>query len=284
MATLVEKLQQAALDKDTPVNDLLRRVKLVATKLGLASVEDWVDHELNGYTSSAPPDYRKVHGTPIAVNPYGGPMPIGGHVDGLSWRTIREPVSALEALLNSTASGGTLQIGYPDKVREKLDRSNDVRGWNYYLQVSPSELNRILDRVRTLVLDWTLNLEKAGIMGTNDSFGPGEKQKAQASATTINVSGNITLSVLKTEQVASIISQLRAHRDELVGSGADGLTLDERLDALEKTLAKPHSDDNFIRGLLTDLRNCLSGAAGSLVATGAIQVLNVMLGTGVPAS
>jgi len=276
MATLVEKLQQAALDKDTPVNDLLRRVKLVATKLGLASVEDWVDHELNGYTSSAPPDYRKVHGTPIAVNPYGGPMPIGGHVDGLSWRTIREPVSALEALLNSTASGGTLQIGYPDKVREKLDRSNDVRGW-----------------------DWTLNLEKAGIMGTNDSFGPGEKQKAQASATTINighisslvgnlgqgnVSGNITLSVLKTEQVASIISQLRAHRDELVGSGADGLTLDERLDALEKTLAKPHSDDNFIRGLLTDLRNCLSGAAGSLVATGAIQVLNVMLGTGVPAS
>jgi hypothetical protein len=69
MATIVEKLQQAALDAGTPVNDLLRRVKFVATKLGLPSVEEWVDHELNGYTG-APPDYRRVHGTPIAVNPY----------------------------------------------------------------------------------------------------------------------------------------------------------------------------------------------------------------------
>jgi hypothetical protein len=105
MATIVEKLQQAALDKDTPVNDLLRRVKFVATKLGLANVEEWVDSELSGYTD-APPDYRMVHGTPIAVNPYQGPMPIGGHVESLSRKAVGEPVSALEALLNSTASGG----------------------------------------------------------------------------------------------------------------------------------------------------------------------------------
>ncbi|WP_316219162.1 hypothetical protein [Bradyrhizobium sp. SZCCHNR2026] len=297
MATIVEKLQQAALDKDTPVNDLLRRVKFVATKLGLPSVEEWVDHELNGYASDAPPDYRRVHGTPIAVNPYRGPMPIGGYVDGLSWKTVREPVSALEALLNSTGSGGTLQIGYSDKIREKLDHSNDVHGWNYYLQVSPSELRRILDRVRTLVLDWALTLEKTGIMGTEDSFDRAEKDKAQATATTINighisslvgnlghgnVSGSITVSNLNTEQIGSIIPQLRGHRDELVSAGAHGPTLDDRLDALEKAIANPQPDHSFLRGLLTDLRNCMSGAAGSLVATGAINVLNAMLGTGVP--
>lgn len=297
MATIVEKLQQAALDKDTPVNDLLRRVKFVATKLGLAAVEEWVDHELNGYTS-APPDYRRVHGMPIAVNPYQGPMPIGGYVDGISWKTIRDPVSALEALLTSTASGSTLQIGYSNKVREKLDRANGEHGWNYYLQVSPSELKRILDRVRTLVLDWALNLEKTGIMGSEDSFDRVEKEKAQA-ATTINighigslvgnlghgnVSGSITVSDLKTEQIGSIIPQLRAHRAELVAAGADGATLDDRLSALEKALGNPQPDHSVLRGLLTDVRNCLSGAAGSLVATGAINVLNMMLGTGVPAA
>ena len=58
MATIVEKLQQAALDKDTPVNDLLRRVKFVAAKLDLGSVEQWVEQELNGYEST-PPDYRR---------------------------------------------------------------------------------------------------------------------------------------------------------------------------------------------------------------------------------
>jgi hypothetical protein len=131
MATIVEKLQQAALDKETPVTDLLRRVKFVATKLGLANVEEWVEHELNGYARAVPPDYRSVHGTPIGVNPYLGPMPIGGYVEALSRRTIREPVSSLEALVGSTASGDTLKIGYPDKVRDKLDRSNDVRGWDY---------------------------------------------------------------------------------------------------------------------------------------------------------
>jgi hypothetical protein len=298
MTTIVEKLQQAALDKDIPVNDLLRRVKFVATKLGLANVEAWVDHELSGYTV-APPDYRRVHGTPIGVNPYLGPMPIGGYVDGLSWRTIREPVSALEALVTSTASCGILQIGYPDKVREKLDRINDVRGWNYYLQVSPSELRRVLDRVRTLVLDWALNLEKTGIMGTEDNFDRAEKEKAHAAATTINighigslignlgqgnVSGDITASGLNTEQIGAMIPQLRTHRAELIAAGADAATLDDRLNALEKALGTQQPDHGVLRSLLTDVRNCLSGAAGSLVATGALNVLNIMLGIGVPQS
>jgi hypothetical protein len=46
---------------------------------------------------------------------------------------------------------------------------------------------RILDRVRTLVLDWALNLEKTGIMGTEDNFDRAEKERAQATATTRNI-------------------------------------------------------------------------------------------------
>ena len=298
MATIVENLQQAALDKNTPVNDLLRRVKFVAAKLGLGSVEQWVEQELNGY-ESAPPDYRRVHGTPFALTPFRGWEPIGGYVDSLSRKTIGEPVSALEALLASTKLGGTLQIRYSDKIREQLDRSNAVHGGTYCLQISTSELERILDRVRTLVLDWALNLEKAGIMGSQDSFDSAEKVKAQAASTTINighigslvgnlghgnVSGSITANDLKTEQIGSIIPQLRAHRAELVSAGADGEKLDDQLRALEEALGNPRPDHGLLRGLLTDLRNCLSGAAGSLVATGAINVLNMMLGTGVPAS
>jgi hypothetical protein len=250
MATIVEKLQQAALEKNTPVNDLLRRVKFVAAKLGLGSVEKWVEQELNGY-ESAPPDYRRVHGTPLALNPVRGWEPIGGYIEPLSSMTIGEPVSALEALLALPKSGGTLQISYSDRVREKLDSTNGVRGWNYCLRVSPSELERILDRVRTLVLDWALNLEKTGIMGSEDNFDRAEKQKAQAAGTTINighigslvgnlghgnVSGSITVTGLKTEQIVSIIPQLRAHQAELVAAGADGATLDDRLNALEKAL------------------------------------------------
>ncbi|WP_316182613.1 hypothetical protein, partial [Bradyrhizobium sp. SZCCHNRI1009] len=98
-----------------------------------------------------------------------------------------------------------------------------------------------------------------------------------------NVSGDITVSGLNTEQIASILPQLRTHRHELVAAGADGPSLDDRLDKLEKALASPRPDHSLLRGLLTDLRNCLSGAAGSLVAAGALNILNTMLGTGVPA-
>jgi hypothetical protein len=298
MATIVEKLQQAALERKTPVNDLLRHVKFVAAKLGLEDVEHWVEQELNGY-ERAPPDYRRVHGTPMALNPVRGWEPIGGYIEPLSHANVGEPVSALEALLALPKSRGTLEIRYPDRVRERLDRSNGVQGWNYCLRVSPSELERILDRVRTLVLDWALNLEKTGIMGSEDNFDRAEKEKAQSTGTTINighigslvgnlghgnVSGSITVSDLNTEQVVSIIPQLRSHRAELVAAGADGDRLDERLNALEAALAVPQPDHSVLRGLLSDVRNCLSGAAGSLVATGAINVLNMMLGTGVPAS
>lgn len=99
-----------------------------------------------------------------------------------------------------------------------------------------------------------------------------------------NVSGSIAASNLNSEQIGSIIPQLRTHRAELVAAGADGDRLDERLSALEKALGNPQPDHGLLRDLLTDLRNCLSGAAGSLVATGAINVLKMLLGTGVPAA
>jgi hypothetical protein len=231
-------------------------------------------------------------------NPYRGWMPMGGYIEPLSSTLVSQPVSALEVLSASTENGGTLRITYPDQICELLDQQNGVRGWSYGLEVPPSEPKRILDRVRTLVLDWALTLEKTGIMGKEDSFDRDEKEKAQSAATTINighigslvgnvgqgnVSGNITASGLTTEQIASIIPQLRAHSAELVEAGANAATLDDRLKALEKALTDQVSDHSVLRGLLTDLRNCLSGAAGSLVATSAIQVLNAMLGTGVPA-
>jgi hypothetical protein len=296
MATIIEKLQQDALNASIPVSDLLRRVKFVAVKLGVGAVEDWVEQELKGYESK-PPDYRKVHGRPMAFNPYRGWMAMGGYTEPLSGMRNPEPVSVLEDLVRSCSDGGTLQVSYPDKIKEKLDEQNGVRGWNYCLEISPSELRRILDRVRTLILEWALDLEKAGIMGTEDSFGQVEKQKAQAAGTTINIghigsfvgnlghgnaSGDIDVSDINIDQLRSILGQLRAHSAELVQAGADGKRLEDRLDALETAIAK--NDRPALRGLLTDVRNSLSGAVGNLIATGAINVLNMMLGTGVPSA
>ena len=60
----------------------------------------------------------------------------------------RDRLSALEDLVPSCSNGGTLRVSYPDEVKEMLDKQNDVCGWSYCLEVSPTELGRILDRVR----------------------------------------------------------------------------------------------------------------------------------------
>lgn len=296
MATLVERLQADALDRGITVSDLLRRVKFTAAKLGLGRVEDWVEQELNGYETSSP-EYRTIHGRPIARNPVRGWTPLGGHTELLSRMPCREAVASLEDLVRSTKPGGTLQVAYPDSICANLDQMNGVRGWNYALEISPSELVRILDRVRTLVLDWALALEKAGIVGSDVSFNKAEKQKAQAAATTINIgsignfagnlgqgniSGNSSIQI-NAGQVLAVVKQLKSHLNELVSAGAQD-SLADHLSAIEETLKQATPNEGILRGLLTDLRNTLTGAAGNLLASGAIAALNIILGTGTPAS
>jgi hypothetical protein len=48
MSSAVHNLQQAIVDGKTPVTHLLRQTKLIAAKLDLSDVEEWVDLELNG--------------------------------------------------------------------------------------------------------------------------------------------------------------------------------------------------------------------------------------------
>jgi hypothetical protein len=73
MPTLIEEMQRDCIDSTASVSFLLRKVKLAAGKLGVAKVEEWVDHELNGYTfTDTVPEYRMVKGKPIAWSPYRG--------------------------------------------------------------------------------------------------------------------------------------------------------------------------------------------------------------------
>ena len=79
-----------------------------------------------------------------------------------------------------------------------------------------------------------------------------------------------------------MLGQLKQHLRELTNAGADGDRLEGRIAELEAELAKASPDRPRVRGFLTDIRNVLTGAAGNLVASGAIHILNQLLGTGVP--
>ena len=61
MSSIILDLQKLATDGTQDITDLLRKAKLVATKLKLQRFLEWVDCELNGYVQVKVPAYRKIH-------------------------------------------------------------------------------------------------------------------------------------------------------------------------------------------------------------------------------
>jgi hypothetical protein len=294
--SIIEQIQRDALDPKVRVSDLLRRVKLAAVKLDLGAVEDWVENELNGYEDQPVPEYRAVTGVPMSRNPYLGWQPIGGAIDDMSSKKVGVPISALEETVNAPA-GSQVQFPYSDEVVERLNKLNGTRGWLAALVVDRTAMVPIVDHVRNLVLDWACKMEKAGIVGTEFDFNMTEKAKAQSTSTTINighieafagnlgagnVSGNVTMRDLDLNRVGDVTRQLLPHVADLAAAGADGPALKASLDQLKAELQKPTPAPSVLRGLLVDVRNAISGAAGNLIATGATTLLNQLLATGVP--
>ena len=60
--SLLRDIQQAAVDSDTDITELLRKCKILAARLGNEEFKQWVDNELNGYsTDDSLPQYRIFH-------------------------------------------------------------------------------------------------------------------------------------------------------------------------------------------------------------------------------
>lgn len=58
--TLLREIQAAATEADVPLPTVLRKCKVLASRLRHEPLKEWTDRELNGYPSlNALPDYRQ---------------------------------------------------------------------------------------------------------------------------------------------------------------------------------------------------------------------------------
>jgi len=190
---LIAEIQQDALDPSKRVVDLLRKVKLAAVKLQLDDAIEWADLELAGYEGvdeAELPPYRRGHGTLMQRDRFGSRPATGDtfSVAALSQVFIREPLSSVEALADS--EGTTCSIGLDKHIEARLKQAMGLTNCAFVIESSKSMLVAVIDRVRDLVLDWAVGLEKQGISGEGISFSMSERQKASASSITIH--GNVT--------------------------------------------------------------------------------------------
>ncbi|OYW26459.1 MAG: hypothetical protein B7Z44_15845 [Caulobacter sp. 12-67-6] len=196
MPTVVEQIQLEAVSSETPVSQLLRRVKLAAVKLKLKTVAAWVDHEIDGYGDAPVPDYRIVAGAPVAHNPYNGWIPIQTSVeqmDSLRRLKIRQSIASLEALI---PGDGTIYFQYSPAMIDWINSGVDIPFARMGVQLDRSAIIGLLDRVRGKVLEWALELELAGITGEGVSFTNQEVERALSMALQIeNFTGTLNTGV-----------------------------------------------------------------------------------------
>jgi hypothetical protein len=187
MSSPVEQLQADAVDPGGRVSDLVRKAKLVASKLDLPELEKWADAELGGYADrESVPRYRHVQGTPIWLNPHRGWLPINFVGGGVRWAKqmseteISQPISEIEALVarGQQDGEGALHSPFGAELVEMICQSMGVSPTQVVLRVDQAQLIGIIDVVRNGVLEWSLKLEKAGILGQGIAFSHAEKEKA----------------------------------------------------------------------------------------------------------
>jgi hypothetical protein len=223
MASPILELQRACEDPNARVADLLRRALTIATKLGLDEFRAWIENELNGYSRSPIPAYRRVTGQLRAHNPYHGwiPVIVPDSVAGrLGQREIGQAVAALEDLARGD---GTLQVPLPLDVLTKVFGGTEAfeLGMVPTLLVDRSQVRGIVDGVRNELLRWALKLEKAGVLGENMTFTSEEVQKAGGAGSAVNavnvtighfsgVLGNVSSSTVQVGDFAAVLPQLKA--------------------------------------------------------------------------
>jgi exonuclease VII small subunit len=288
VASLIHEIQEGASGTEVPTATLLRRMKLAAAKLQLPDLEKWVESELNGYKSE-PPQYRIVMASPTAWNPYNGWIPIySGNKDVMelfSTARITQNISSLEDTLHNHTSG-PLTLPMPIGLIEIINKLGNYESARMSYQINRGVLVSILTAVRDMVLDWSIEMEKSGVLGEGKTFNSTEKIYAKEAMTGIkienftgilgsnNVAGDINSGTIIISEIEEGLVKLNEAMPALIEAGADAKKLSKALKNIEMEIAKTSPRKVKLSKFYNDANQAIVGASGSLLADGAKLVLS----------
>jgi hypothetical protein len=129
MVSLVEELQAEALTPGVAASDLLRKALVVATKLNLQEIREWIRSELHGYAQDQPvPAYREVRGQVMMQNPVRGWVPIGFQTSEVERQYCVRPVHNEIARVETFAEGAEmLAFHYPPEIDEYIQEATGFK-------------------------------------------------------------------------------------------------------------------------------------------------------------
>jgi hypothetical protein len=87
---------------------------------------------------------------------------------------------------------------------------------------------------------------------------------------------------LPVDKVKELVNHVKANADELAAKGADKKELQANVAKLEAEMKKPAPNHGVLSDLLASLETSVEKDEESMVSKGVFQLLNQILGTGVP--
>lgn len=281
MSALVPELVDMASDPAVSTTDLLRRALVVARRLSVPELADWINSEMNGFSHDAPvPGYRVLYGELVAYNDVlGHDIPCATPDDRTSEYLRRhsehQSTPVLEQLL---AGNGKIVRHFSASIERQLEESMQVP-MRPKLVFSKPQVQGIVEVVRNRILEWALDLEGRGIKGEGMSFTSQEKQAVQELHYHFgDVSGSqiqISSSGSTQTQANTMGIDLEALRDlvEALGTALDrgtvqGEAADElraELATLKAQAASPKPKWEIIKATARTIKTVAEGAAGNIL-------------------
>lgn len=293
MDSIVLELQRDTLNKNISVSELLRKALVISKKLHLSEFQKWVENELNGYEKTDDvPEYRSIIGEVMGYNPYNGWIPLifqdpeMGEI--VSTRKTMQSIAQLEELTSTKDKNSQVHMPFPQNLQRKLSK-----GFGFETQVSlfadKSNLIKILDSVRNIILNWTLNLEEDGILGEGLTFNKKEKESAETSPQNINYFlGPVKGSQIQQGTIKSNQKQINKYEDlkeiklfiKMLKQKLKGVDLESDIEkevkaeikTIESQAESPKPKKNILKESLQSLKNIFENASGGVAAQILIEI------------
>ena len=289
MTPTVLQLQQESLDRSVSVTDLLRKSLVITIKLKLGEFESWINSELSGYAPlDEVPLYRKVKGSVKFWNPYHGWCPVifndPKQGEALSTRNITQAIAELENLANDK-DDKFFHVPFSQESERRLCNHLNVGFETNISLITPqTEIVRIVEQVRNIILNWSLQLEQDGALGEGMSFTPQETQSAketpqavnnfygpvhnpqiqQSNATAVQVNSQ---SHIDSDALSSFLKLLVHQIKDLQLSTDQESELNAEVETISSQLASPKPKSPILRECVRSIRSILEKAGGSVAAS-----------------
>lgn len=290
--SIILKVQSDAHDRNVPLASILSRARIAARRLALPGVPDWLDNESDGYPDGVGlPSYRIVPGHHEFFNPVHGCWRPLIHEDGPPPLPLRQSVYDLEELVMNSPAGFLSSPSGP----VGLSSYGSTLTFASRYRIQNMDVLRALSSVRRLILDWTIALESAGVLGDGTSFTASERTEAYtvtqnfiAQNQSIGVAGNVSggTNTIAVSQASEGGMDVRKVRDFLAEIG--GLLghlpvsvreeMQEAVSEAQAEASRPNPDERKVGKSLAVIKDLGMRAGGSVIASGIVAGAHALLG------